>query len=136
MCGLFPAMVYLPPPRTNYYDMTIFGHWGYLFTWLPVNPVHNIVYILIGGGALVMSAFRESAILYARALFFLMVIFTITGFLPFGAAELWGVMPLFDWNVMLHSVTAMLLFYYGFIYPLDWGGKEPAAQMRSLGKTQ
>jgi hypothetical protein len=61
-----------------------------------------------------------------------MFLFAVTGLLPFGIAQLFGLMPLFAWNIMLHSVTAMLLYYYGFIYPLDLGGKEPISQVRTL----
>jgi hypothetical protein len=127
IAGLFPQFVYFPPPRLQFYDMPMIGQWGFLFTWLPVNLVHDIFYIIIGGLAVVMSPIRSAAILYARGIFFVMVMLTFAGFLPFGIAEIWGLIPLFAWNVMLHAVTAILLYYYGFIYPLDWGGREPAA---------
>jgi hypothetical protein len=61
-----------------------------------------------------------------------MTLLTIIGLLPLGISYLWGLVPLFDWNIMLHSVTAMLLYYYGFIYPLDLGGKEPPSEMIAL----
>ena len=67
-----------------------------------------------------------------RGLFFLMVMLTGIGFLPLGLARLGGLIPLFDWNVMVHSITAILMYYYGFIYPLDWGGKEPPEQMVTI----
>jgi uncharacterized membrane protein YuzA (DUF378 family) len=130
--GLFPSLVFLPPPRTRYYDMNMVGHWGFLFTWLPVNPVHNIVYIIIGVAGVFAAAFEMTATAYARGMFFLMFLFTVVGFLPFDIDHVWGLMPLFAWNVMLHSVTAMLMYYYGFIYPLDRGGSEPPSQMQTL----
>jgi hypothetical protein len=132
ICGFFPSLVYLPPPRLRFYDMHIIGHWGFLFTWLPVNPVHNILYLIIGGVAVLASPIRFTAIQCARGLFFVMFMLAVTGFLPFGIAELWGFLPLFSWNVMLHIVTAMLLYYYGFIYPLDLGGKEPISQTQTV----
>jgi len=132
ICGFFPSLVYLPPPRLRYYDMAIIGHWGFLFTWLPVNPVHNILYVIIGGTAIFAAALRSTAIWYARGMFFVMFLLTVTGLLPFGIAQLWGLIPLFAWNIMLHTVTAVLLYYYGFIYPLDLGGKEPISQTQTL----
>jgi len=125
ICGFFPALVIMPPPRLRFYAMPMIGHYGFLFNWLPVNIVHNIVYIIIGCAALVACFNRTTAIWYARGLFFIMFAFSVVGFLPFGFNHLWGFMPLFEWNVMLHIITAMLLYYYGFIYPLDWGGPEP-----------
>jgi hypothetical protein len=130
--GFFPSLVSLPPPRLRFYDMTIIGHWGFLFSWLPVNPVHNVVYVIIGGVAILAAVSQFTAVWYARGLFFVMFLFAVTGLLPFGIAQLFGLMPLFAWNIMLHSVTAMLLYYYGFIYPLDLGGKEPISQVRTL----
>jgi hypothetical protein len=132
IAGLIPGFVFLPPPRLRYYDMTMIGHWGFLFTWLPVNTLHDILYIVIGALAIITSLSRTTAILYARGLFFLMIMLSITGFLPFGIDRLWGLLPLFTWNIMLHSVTAMLLFYYGFIYPIDQGGKEPPREVQIL----
>jgi Domain of unknown function (DUF4383) len=132
IAGLFPSLVYPPPPRLRYYDMTMVGPWGFLFTWLPVNLVHDILYIVIGAVALPAAVLRSTAILYARGLFFVMVMLTVVGFLPFGIAQVGGLIPLFAWNVMLHSVTAMLLYYFGFIYPLDLGGKEPPSEMLTL----
>ena len=129
IAGLFPQFVFFPPPRLRFYDTPIVGHWGFLFTWLPVNLIHDILYIITGAFAVLASPLRPAAIAYARGLFFLMVMLTFTGFLPFGFDDLWGLIPLFSWNVMLHSVTAMLLFYYGFIYPLDLGGREPISQL-------
>ncbi|HTW95042.1 MAG TPA: DUF4383 domain-containing protein [Tepidisphaeraceae bacterium] len=125
ICGFIPSLVIMPPPRLRFYILPMIGHWGFLFNWLPVNIVHNIVYILIGCFALLASVTRPTAIKCAKGLFFVMFAFAVTGFLPFGFSHLWGFMPLFEWNVMLHIITAMLLYYYGFVYPLDWGGPEP-----------
>ena len=125
VAGLFPDLVYPPPPRIIYYQMPIVGHWGYLFTWLPVNLPHDCLYIAIGGLGILASPLRATAILYARATFFLMILLVGIGFLPLGLSSLGGLMPLFDWNIMLHTVTAILLYYFGFVYPLDLGGKEP-----------
>jgi len=129
--GLFPSLVYMPPPRLRFYTMSMIGHWGFLYTWLPVNMVHDIFYIVIGAAGVVAAARLGAAIAYARGMFFLMTALTFAGFLPFGVNRLWGLMPLFEWNVMLHSITAMLLYYYGFIYPLDFGGKVPANMRRA-----
>lgn len=132
IAGLFPSLVYLPPPRLQYYDIHMVGQWGYLFTWLPVNWVHDVLYIVIGALGLPAARGRTTAIFYARGLFFLMVTLTIVGLLPLGLAQVWGLIPLFDWNIMVHCVTAILMYYYGFIYPLDWGGKEPPEQMVTI----
>ena len=132
IAGLFPSLVDPPPPQSIYYEMTIIGHWGYLFTWLPVNLIHNIVYLIIGGLAIPASLLRPIATFYARIIFFVMVSFVILGFLPFGISYLGGLIPLLDWNIMLHTITAVLLYYFGFIYPLDLGGRELPAELLTL----
>ncbi len=124
ICGFMPSLVYLPPDRLRFYDMDIVGHWGFLFTWLPVNPVHNVIYVLLGALGVSAAAFFATATLYCRAVFAVTLMFTLVGLLPLGASEVWGLLPLFSWNIMLHAVTAIICYYYGFIYPLDLGGKE------------
>jgi hypothetical protein len=124
ICGFVPSLVYLPPERLGFYNMHIVGHWGFLFTWLPVNPVHNVIYILLGAFGLLAAPFFATALVYCRAAFALTLMFALGGLLPLGASNVWGLLPLFSWNVMLHTVTAILCFYYGCIYPLDLGGQE------------
>ena len=124
ICGFIPAVVYLPPSRLGFYDMTIIGHWGFLFTLLPVNPVHNVIYILIGAGGVLSAPFVGIATLFCRAVFIVTLLFALVGLLPLGASYVWGLLPLYSWNVMFHVVTAILCYYYSFIYPLDLGGQE------------
>lgn len=117
--GLFPHLVAPPPDQVRYYEMTMLGHWGYLYSWLPVNPVHNLLYIIIGGLGVFAAPLRPTAIFYCKVTFALMIALMSIGFLPLGADRLWGLIPLFGWNEMLHCVLATLLYYYGFIYPID-----------------
>lgn len=124
ICGFIPSLVYLPPERLRFYEMHMVGHWGFLFTWLPVNPVHNVIYIAAGAMGILAAAFFLTAKLFCQAAFAVTLMFAIVGLLPLGASYVWGLLPLFSWNVMLHSITAMLCYYYGFIYPLDLGGQE------------
>jgi len=127
IAGCVPAWVYRPPPRLRFYEMGMFGPWGFLFTWMPVNWTHDVMYILIGVVAIIAAATLPTAIACARGLFFLTFLLTVVGFLPLGADRLWGLIPLFSWNVMFHAVTCMLCYYYGFIYPLEFAA-EPAGQ--------
>jgi hypothetical protein len=127
ICGFIPSLVDLPPARLRFFDMHIVGHWGFLFAWLPVNPVHNVVYIALGAAGLLAAPFFTTAKLCCQATFAVTLMFAVVGLLPLGASEVWGLLPLFSWNVMLHTVTAVLCYYYGVIYPLDLGGQEPLA---------
>src|SRR5581483_8024948 len=121
IAALFPSLIFLPPPRLRYYDMHMIGTWGYLFGWMPVNLLHDVIYIVLGSSGLIASPLRTAAIWYCRGVFFLALSFACLGFLPLGIDRLWGLLPLFDWNIMFHTVLAILMYYFGFIYPVDWG---------------
>lgn len=125
IAGLFPRAIYLPPPRLKYDQMDIVGHFGYLFTWLPTNPVHTALYILVGLGGIAAALTFFTATVYLRGVLLLTIGLTFMGLMPLGINHLFGLMPLFSWNVMLHAVTAMLVYYFGVIYPLDRGGPPP-----------
>jgi hypothetical protein len=123
-CGFIPSFVDLSPDRLRFYDMNLVGPRGFLFTWLPVNAVHNVIYIVLGAAGVLAAPFFGTAKLFCRAAFAVTLMFTLVGLLPFGASKVWGLLPLFGWNEMLHTVTAVVCYYYGFIYPLDLGGPE------------
>lgn len=94
---------------------------GYVFGWLPSNMLHAILYVVLGAGGILAAATFKTAILYCRGMLALTILFALTGFLPLGANDLWGFLPLFGWNVPVHVITAILVFYYGLIYPIDLG---------------
>jgi hypothetical protein len=119
--GLQSGLVHTPPGRMRFFTQEMAGNWGFVYSWLPSNTIHNIVYILIGGGGVLSCIAFGLATRYCKGLFALSVMFTILGVLPFGISSVWGLMPLFSWNIMLHTVTATLTYYFGWIYPLDLG---------------
>lgn len=125
--GMYDTLLSLPPARLRFFTMHS-GHWGFLYGWLPVNPVHNVIYILLGGLGVLMSPILFYARLWAGGIFAIMLMFVLLGLLPFGFSDLWGWLPLFHWNVMLHAVIAMLAYYFAFIYPLDLERQRALAQ--------
>jgi hypothetical protein len=50
-------------------------------------------------------------------LFVIAVFFLVVGLLPLGIGDVWGYFPLSGWNVPIHAVTAILAWYYGFVFP-------------------
>jgi hypothetical protein len=120
--GLFPGFVHLPPTRLLYDQMHIVGSWGYLYSWLPVNLVHDILYIAIGSAGILAAVTFSTSVAYCRGMLWLALLLMFLGMMPFGIAQVWGLLPLFAWNVMVHAITAVLVYYYGYVYPLDFGG--------------
>lgn len=114
--GFIPQFVWHPERAQLRMDYIHF-HGGQVIGMLDVNWAHNIIWILLGvGGIFAASRFSWSKS-YAQALFVVATLFTLIGLLPLGIGELWGYLPLFGWNVLIHAITAMLAWYYGFVYP-------------------
>lgn len=122
ICGLDRSLVFPAPDIWTYQEMNKLFGFGYLFSWLPVNLVHNILYIAIGGAGVLAAVAFTTAQRYCQGVFALTFLLVVTGFMPLGMSYVWGLLPLFSWNILLHTVTAVLVYYYGFIYPLDRGG--------------
>lgn len=113
--GFIPQANWDPSmPRLRQLDIA-FGH-GYLGGFLPVNIPHNILWLLIGVGGIVASFNLLSARTYARGLFALTTAFAFIGFIPLGVSMLWGFLPLEGWNILVHAWTAMLAWYFGYVY--------------------
>ena len=118
--GFIPKVTWDPPmPRLEQLRIH-FGH-AYLAGFLPVNIPHNILWIAMGVGGIVASLNPLSARTFARGLFVFATCLTILGFIPVGVNTLWGFLPLNGWNVLIHAWTAMLAWYFGYVYTyLPW----------------
>ncbi len=110
-CGFIPALLFPPPDRVEYANMEMAGGMAFLFSWMPVNPLHNILYCAIGGAGILAAVAFFTARLYCQGVFALSVLLVFTGFAPLGISYLWGLLPLFGWNVMFNTVMALLLYY-------------------------
>jgi len=117
--GLFPAFLYPPPARPEYMQVGIINaRYGYLLDFLPTNLPHDIVFILLGVPAILASLFYGSSRFFARVIFVMTAMATMAGLLPW-VDHLFGLMPLFSWNIPLHAVACVTAWYFGFIYPID-----------------
>lgn len=114
--GFVPQVIWRPE-RARLRMNDIHFHGGQVIGMLDVNWAHNIIWILIGLAGLIAASRFAWSKTYAQVLFVVAILFTIVGFLPLGIGELWGYLPLFGWNVFIHAITAILAWYYGFVYP-------------------
>ncbi len=109
--------------------------YGLLLGVLPVNGVHNVLYLLIAAAGLISMASARTARLFARGLAVLAGLLMLAG-LIWQTSRGFGYLPLHSFNVPLHLITAILAAYFGFIEGLrpedaltaGWiNGEDPAA---------
>ena len=109
--GFFPGQVAPPPfgaPR-----MVVSTGYGYLFGVFPVNVLHNLMYLAIGGWALRASRSPLGAITFSHRLMILSGVLTIMGMISL-LDTTFGLMPLYGNNVGVHVMTAMIAAYFGY----------------------
>ena len=114
--GFIPHFLWEPEMSRLRMDHARF-HAGWLGGFIPVNWPHNILWLIIGVGGIVAFAAYAWSKAFSRGLFVVTILFTFVGLLPLGIGSLWRFLPLNSWNVLIHAVTAMLAWYYGFVYP-------------------
>jgi hypothetical protein len=84
----------------------------------PVNVLHNLVHLAIGGWGLAASGSFGAARLFARGLAVIYGVLTIMGLFP-GLDTAFGFVPLFGHDVWLHGVTTLVAAYFGFLAPAE-----------------
>ncbi len=90
---------------------------GALFGIFPINPLHNVVHLAIGGALLYASISTPTSIIVARVLG---VAYLAAGLLGVVSPSGLGLLPL-GGAVGLHLGTAALLLAIGFMSPAREG---------------
>lgn len=117
ICGFVPALKSSGPYPVGYGPTAVSTGYGMLFGWIPVNAVHNVLYVLVGLGGVVAAIAYPIAKGYVRGLFFFATLLAFMGLLPWGFSRVWGLMPLYGWNVFFNAVVAIAAVYFAFAYP-------------------
>jgi hypothetical protein len=95
---------------------------GRLFGLFPVNWLHDVVHVVIGGWGIAASYRYNQAIVFSRALVVIYGLLAIIGVIP-GLNTMFGMIPLYGHDVWLHAGSAVVAAYFGFIAP-----SRPAAE--------
>lgn len=120
ICGFIPRLLTRPPDRLEWgHALALRLSYGYEFGFLPTNLLHNLLYLLIGAAGILAVFSFQSAKRHSQALCGLSLLLVFLGFAPWGIDHLWGIMPLFGWNVLWHTVVAVTAWYFGFVYDPD-----------------
>lgn len=110
--GFLPGLTQAPPVDAPH--LVVETGYGYLLGLFPINILHNLVHLAIGGWGLIAAKSFTAARLFARGLAVLYGGLTVIGLLP-GWDTVYGFIPLFGHDVWLHGVTALVAFYFGFL---------------------
>jgi hypothetical protein len=114
--GFFPGVV--SPVLPGDPALAVEMNYGYLFGIFPVNVLHNLVHVAIGGAALFAWSGMWSASTVARFIAVFYGALAIMGLIP-GLNTMFGLTPLFSHDIWLHTASAAAAAYYGWAYPIS-----------------
>jgi hypothetical protein len=116
--GFIPGLVDVPAVAPDGVDLGYTAEYGYLLGLFPVNLLHNVVHLLVGGLGILASIAMDSSRLYSGVLALFYGMLTVLGLIP-ATQSMFGLVPLFGNDVWLHAATAAIAFYFGFIATPD-----------------
>ena len=108
----FVPYVTLPAGLTAEW-VTLNADYGFLVAIFPVNAVHDALHLLLGIWGLAASGTFAGAVRYCRAIAWIYIGLTVLGAIPI-TNTLFGVAPIYGWDVLLHAVVALLALYGGY----------------------
>jgi len=119
--GFIPIAPFLVPA-----EFPVIGPFeGFALGLFPVNWLHNLVHIGIGAAGLASYRSPIGARSYALALGVLYLVLAVAG-LIFPLSIFFGLIPLFDADVILHLLTSLLAFGAYFASPERGGARARA----------
>ena len=91
----------------------------HLIGLFPVNIIHNLVHLGVGGIGLALGATGVAASrFYARLL---AVVYGLVAVLGFAPQPFLSILPLGSLDIVLHTATAVIALYIGFLMPQEAG---------------
>ena len=112
VAGFIPGLSNAAPGGAP--SMHVNFDYNFLGGLFPINVLHNIVHLLIGASGIAMSRQYHSARLFSRGLAVLYGLLAVMGLIP-GFNTVFGLIPLFDGDVVLHALTALAAAYFGWV---------------------
>ncbi len=94
--------------------LAVDSFYGRLLGLFPVNLMHNIVHIAIGGWGIFSSGSVSASRMFGKGVAVLYGLLAILGLLP-ATFTLFGLAPIFGHDVWLHALSAVVAGYFGFV---------------------
>jgi hypothetical protein len=111
--GRIPGLVHYVEASSRLSDAYGMGY-GYIAGFIPTNGIHDFIRIVAGISGIVASVSLDSARAYSRAIAVFYGLFAIMGLFPY-TNTLFGTVPIFGSDILLHGLSAAIAFYYGFV---------------------
>jgi Domain of unknown function (DUF4383) len=111
--GLIPGLVHYTEATSEASD--VYGiAYGYIAGVIPTNGIHTFIRIVVGLLGILASLSLDSARVYSQVIAVSYGLFAVLGLIPY-TNTLFGTVPIFGSDVLLHGLSAAIAFYYGFI---------------------
>ncbi len=108
--GFTPAAAHDAPA------LTVSAGYGYLLGLFPINVLHNLVHLSIGGLGFATARTFSATRAFSRGLAIFLGALTVMGLVP-ALYTTFGLVPLYGHDVWLHGLEAVAAAYFGFIAP-------------------
>lgn len=109
--GFIPAS--LAPPPSDAPPLLVSGLYGYLLDVFPVNWLQSTAHLLLGAWGIAVTESYHRSLVYTRAAGIILGLLFVCGLVP-DLRTVFGVMPLFGYDLWLHGLTAALAVYIGY----------------------
>ena len=114
--GFVPGLLHPVPAGAP--PLTVGAGYGLVMGLLPVNLLHNLVHVLFGILGVVAFAGFFPPRVYAQIVAVAYGLLVVLGLLP-ATNTLFGLVPIYGNDVLLHLVLGVVAAYFGFVAPAD-----------------
>jgi Domain of unknown function (DUF4383) len=111
--GLIPGLVQYTEATSQVSEAYGMAY-GYIAGIIPTNSIHAFIRIVVGLSGIAASLSLSSARTYSRIVAVFYGLFAVMGLIPY-TDTLFGTVPIFGSDVLLHGLSAVIAAYYGFI---------------------
>ena len=114
LAGILGFVPYVTVPADSTAQwVTLNADYGFLAALFPVNAAHDLLHMLFGVWGLAASGTFAAAVRYCRWIAWIYSILVVLGAIPI-ANTLFGVAPIYGYDVVLHLAAALLAVYGGY----------------------
>lgn len=108
----FAPFVTVPADLTAQW-VTLNANYGFLAAIFPVNAVHDLIHVLFGVWGIAAASKFAAAVRYCRFIAWIYGLMVLLGAIPI-TNTLFGIVPIYGYDVVLHFVVALLALYGGY----------------------